>query len=55
MSEATYDCPECGQDRTFWLTARTNLALGRKEKWRCSECNYGFVRIDEVVDTSVTA
>lgn len=55
MSEATYECPGCGEEQTFWLTARTNLGLGRKEKWHCSECNYGFVRIDDVIDTSATA
>lgn len=54
MSELTRTCPECEQERTFWLTARTNLALGRKEKWRCSECQHGFVRIDDAVDTSAT-
>lgn len=55
MSELTTECPQCGTERTFWLTARTNVHLGRKEKWHCSECEYGFVRIDDVVDTSATA
>lgn len=55
MSEATRHCPECDEERTFWLTARTNVGLGRKEKWRCAECGHGFVQIDEAVDTSATA
>jgi len=45
-------CPECGEEQTFWVTARTEVHLGRKRKWRCSECNYGFVQIDETVDTA---
>lgn len=48
-------CPECETERTFWMTARTELHLGRKRKYRCAECNHGFVRIDETVDTSVKA
>ncbi|PSQ16302.1 hypothetical protein BRD00_11485 [Halobacteriales archaeon QS_8_69_26] len=48
-------CPECGTERTFYQCARTTLHLGPKVKYRCSECSYGFVRIDEVVDTGATA
>jgi rubredoxin len=48
-------CPECAGEQTFWLTARTELELGRKRKYSCSECDYGFVRIDGTVDTSVEA
>jgi transposase-like protein len=48
----TAHCPHCEQDQTFWLTARTNLHLGEKRKWDCPDCDYGFVRIDETVDTS---
>jgi transposase-like protein len=45
------DCPECGATE-FRLIARTRLHLGEKAKFRCSECDYGFVRIDGAVDTS---
>lgn len=48
-------CPECGEEQTFWLIARTELRLGRKRKYGCAECEYGFVRIDEAVDTSAEA
>lgn len=48
-------CPVCDEDRTFWLTASTELHLGEKSKYRCSECDHGFVRIDGDVDTSVEA
>jgi rubredoxin len=47
-------CPVCGTDRSFWRVASTEVHLGEKVKWRCSECDYGFVRIDGAVDTSVT-
>lgn len=46
--EITRYCPRCGEDRTFWRTASTRLQLGEKTKWRCSECSYGFVRIDGI-------
>lgn len=48
-------CPDCGEKQTFWMTARTELELGRKRKYSCAECEYGFVRIDEAVDTSAEA
>lgn len=48
-------CPDCGEEQTFWLTARTEVQLGRKRKYSCSECEYGFVRIDGTVDTSAAA
>ena len=44
-------CPECGESRTFWKTATTILHLGTKQKWQCGECGFGFVRIDDSVDT----
>lgn len=53
--ELELECPDCGETRAFWLTARTELHLGRKRKFRCEECNYGVVRIDEAVDTSARA
>jgi len=48
-------CPQCEAERTFWLAASTELHLGTKTKWRCPECDYGFVKIDETVDTGATA
>jgi len=53
--ELERECPDCGEEQTFWMTARTELHLGRKRKWKCAECAYGFVRIDDVVDTSASA
>lgn len=56
MSERlTRTCPQCGTERDFTLAARTNLHLGLKTKWHCPECDYGFVRIDELVDTNADA
>ena len=48
-------CPSCGESRTFWRVASTQMHLGEKVKWHCAECDYGFVRIDGTVDTSATA
>jgi rubredoxin len=45
-------CPVCDADRTFGLIANTSVHLGEKTKWRCPECDYGFVRIDDAVDTA---
>ncbi len=45
-------CPNCDGERTFTLTASTNTHLGEKTKWRCPECDYGFVLIGEAVDTA---
>lgn len=56
MSEViTRTCPDCGTERDFYVAASTNLHLGLKTKWHCPECDYGFVRIDDVVDTGVDA
>lgn len=44
--ERDIDCPSCGESRTFYRTAATGLHLGQKTKWRCPECNYGFIEID---------
>jgi len=51
--EMDHHCPVCGGERTFWLTASTELHLGKKTKWRCPDCNYGLVLIDEAVDSSL--
>lgn len=48
--ELTRDCPECDSEE-FYRAASTKIHLGEKVKWRCSECRYGFVRIDGEVDT----
>jgi transposase-like protein len=50
--ELTRTCPSCASERTFYLAASTNLHLGKKTKWGCPECDYGFVRIDGDIDTS---
>lgn len=49
-----HECPECGAEE-FWKSASTLTHLGEKVKYSCSECDYGFVRIDETVDTSASA
>lgn len=48
-------CPDCGGEQTFWRVASTQMHLGEKVKWTCGECDYGFVRIDDAVDTSASA
>lgn len=50
--EIEHDCPECGGSREFYRAASTTVHLGEKTKWRCTECDYGFVLIDDVVDSS---
>lgn len=50
--ELEHDCPSCGQQRTFYRTAATNLHLGLKTKWDCPECDFGFVMIDGDIDSS---
>ncbi len=51
--ELTHECPECGETQTFWKTATTQLHLGTKQKFQCSECGFGFVRIGGAVNTGV--
>lgn len=41
------DCPECDEDE-FYKAASTRLQLGRKMKWHCANCDYGFVTIDGI-------
>lgn len=48
-------CSNCGEYRTFWRVASTTLHLGEKVKYRCEECDAGFVRVDGAVDTGVEA
>ncbi|MFC7140114.1 hypothetical protein ACFQMA_09745 [Halosimplex aquaticum] len=47
-----HKCPNCETEREFFQAASMNVHLGKKVKWHCPECDYGFVRIDETVDTS---
>lgn len=46
--EKEVDCPNCGGRHTFYRTAATTLHLGEKTKWRCPECDFGFVEIDGI-------
>jgi len=46
--EAEHECPECGGTRTFWKTASMNLHLGKKTKWQCAECDYGFIQVNGI-------
>lgn len=41
-------CPNCGTEREFYKAASTTLQLGRKRKWHCPECGYGFVTINGI-------
>lgn len=50
--EMDHDCPECGEEATFYRSASTELHLGEKTKWRCTECGYGFIKINGI-DSSV--
>lgn len=44
--ELDHECPQCGEEKTFYRAASTTLHLGTKIKWHCPDCDYGFVRID---------
>jgi transposase-like protein len=48
-------CPECDEDCEFYRAASTTLHLGEKAKWGCPDCDYGFVRIGDAVDTATAA
>jgi len=50
--ELEHYCPSCGEDRTFYRAASTNLHLGEKTKWGCPECDFRFVRIDGIESTA---
>ena len=49
--ELTRHCPTCGEEQSFFRAASTEVHLGTKVKWHCPGCDYGFVRIDDSVDT----
>lgn len=53
--EIQHYCPNCGEETTFYRTASTLLHLGLKTKWRCSEGEYGFVRIGENIESDADA
>lgn len=46
--EMDHDCPECGERQVFWRTASTELHLGTKTKWVCTDCDYGLVLINGI-------
>lgn len=45
------ECSNCGATE-FYRAASTMVHLGEKVKHRCTECDKGFVRIGDAVDTS---
>lgn len=53
--ERERQCTNCETTKTFYLAASTRLHLGEKAKWHCPDCDYGFVTIDDVVDSSASA
>jgi rubredoxin len=50
--EMEHDCPSCGGSTQFWRTASTEVHLGTKTKWRCSECDFGFIQINGIDSTA---
>ena len=46
--EITQACPDCDDEATFYRAASTTLHLGEKTKWRCTSCDYTFVKINEI-------
>ncbi|AFK20091.1 MULTISPECIES: DUF7838 family putative zinc beta-ribbon protein [Haloferax] len=52
--EIERDCPVCGND-TFYLAASMLVHLGKKTKWHCTECDYGYIHITDDVETYVEA
>lgn len=52
MDSLERTCPACEEQREFYRAASTELHLGEKTKWHCPDCDYAFVRIDDVVDTN---
>lgn len=51
--EIEHDCP-CCEATVFYRSGSTQLHLGEKVKWTCTgeDCDYGFVRIGDTVDSS---
>lgn len=54
-SELEHECPDCGEERTFYRVAWTNLHLGKKTKWSCPDCEFGFIQINGDISTASTA
>ena len=55
MTETTeYYCPRCEGTREFVRSARTRMNLGTKVKWRCPECGFRIVTIENAVETAVS-
>jgi predicted RNA-binding Zn-ribbon protein involved in translation (DUF1610 family) len=50
--EREQECPECGDTATFYRAASTNVNAGLKIKWRCSDCGFTTVEIEDLVDTA---
>ncbi len=46
-------CPNCDEDTSHRLIARTILHLGIKQKWRCEPCENRIVTIDGTHQTAV--
>ncbi|GAA0467638.1 hypothetical protein MUK72_05805 [Halococcus dombrowskii] len=53
--EREQHCPVCDDQQVFYRAASTMMHLGEKTKWRCPDCDYGFVTIGEDVDSSASA
>jgi len=53
-SDMEHYCPDCGEDRTFYKSASTEIHLGVKKKWYCEECDYQIVTINGI-DSTATA
>ena len=53
-SDMEHYCPDCGEDRTFYKSASTEIHLGEKKKWYCEECDYQIVTINGI-DSTATA
>jgi predicted RNA-binding Zn-ribbon protein involved in translation (DUF1610 family) len=53
-TELEHECPECGDDRTFYRAASTELHLGEKKKWTCPECGFGFIEINGIDSSKTT-
>jgi len=50
--EIRHECPQCDAEQTFYRAASTELHLGEKTKWFCTECDYGIVRINGDIDSA---
>jgi len=53
-TERDHECPACGDTETFYRAASTELHLGEKQKWKCTECGYGFIQIDGIDSSETT-